>query len=345
MFMKKLLFRLGLSGALAAVAGPVFAAAPKITPDKTIYDFGKVTGVESVAGKFQFKNTGTAPLTFEAPRVSCGCTAASVTPNKIDPGQTAEMSFTLSLGKTRSKLSKHITVLSNDPETPELQLTLQADYVPLYEIQPPSFNLTLRQGGETNVTARLTRTDGKELDALKAESSNPRLKAELRPAGAGAADLVLHYKAEDKTARIADSVRLTAGGTNTPVTVVNIFGRVTGDILVEPESILWNVTSTNGMASETFTTRRLAARPAVAGQTFELHDASSSLKEVTAEVRKTERGYELVAKLNSLPPQTTSGKITVRTSLASQPQIEVPVTVIAPRLSPPRAAVTLPVVK
>src|SRR5262245_22203564 len=123
-----------LSG--VALSGFADEKPPRIQADKMVYDFGKVTGLSSVAGKFRFTNVGGGTLKFEKPHPSCGRTVANLNPESIAAGETAELDFTLSLGPGRALVQKNITIVSNDPETPKLQLSLKADYVPLYDVSP-----------------------------------------------------------------------------------------------------------------------------------------------------------------------------------------------------------------
>ncbi|MGD0652672.1 MAG: DUF1573 domain-containing protein [Verrucomicrobiia bacterium] len=110
--------------------------APKIQFDQTVYDFGKTSQVASVSGVFKFKNTGDGLLKVEPPKPSCGCTVAGLKPDTLPPGETGELPFTLSLGQVKAQFEKHIAVKSNDPQTPEVSLTIKVDYTPLYDINP-----------------------------------------------------------------------------------------------------------------------------------------------------------------------------------------------------------------
>src|SRR5436190_1363349 len=133
--MKKTLIAATLwTGAMCVAA--LAAGAPKIQFDQTVYDFGKTSRVETVSGTFKFKNTGDGVLKIQPPKPACGCTIASLEPDTLPPGASGELTFTLNLGHARAQLEKHIAVSSNDPQTPEVSLTLKADYTPLYEINP-----------------------------------------------------------------------------------------------------------------------------------------------------------------------------------------------------------------
>jgi hypothetical protein len=133
--MKKTLFAATLwtsAMGLAALA----EGAPKIQFDQTVYDFGKTSQVATVSGVFKFKNAGDGILKVEPPKPSCGCTVAELKPDTLQPGETGELPFTFNLGLYRATLEKHIAVRSNDPQTPEVSLTIKADYTPLYDINP-----------------------------------------------------------------------------------------------------------------------------------------------------------------------------------------------------------------
>src|SRR5437868_5672526 len=106
---------------------------PKIQFDQTVYDVGKTSQVESVSGTFKFKNTGDAILKLEQPKPSCGCTVATLKSDTLKPGENGEIGFTLNLGRYKAHLEKHISVASNDPQTPRVELTIKADYTPLYD--------------------------------------------------------------------------------------------------------------------------------------------------------------------------------------------------------------------
>ena len=58
---------------------------------------------------------------------------------------------------------------SNDPQTPEVSLTIKADYTPLYDINPMTLAPNLAFGvNDTNQFTTITRTDGKPLRIAEA---------------------------------------------------------------------------------------------------------------------------------------------------------------------------------
>ena len=312
---------------------------PKIQFDKTVYDFGKTSQVEKVTGTFTFKNVGDGVLKLNKPTTSCGCTVAGVKPEVLQPGEKGELTFTMNTGTAKATLQKNITVTSNDPQTPSVQLTVKAEYTPLYDVTPNIMvRMDIRKGETTNTTVQIKRTDGKKLDIKKVEGSKPWITAKLLTAEKT-------ENADDQTARISieakpdgplgnysESLRVFTDNPTNPAVTIFVSGRLLGDIALNPAMLYWNVTDPAALkkqGAEALNTRRLIASSTVPGKSFELRNATSSIKEISVELVSKDNGksYEIVAKLADAPQQTVHGTITVESNLPSQPKIEVPITI------------------
>jgi hypothetical protein len=309
--------------------------APQIQFDQTVYDFGKTSQVTTVSGVFKFKNVGDAILKLEPPKPSCGCTTAELKPDTLAPGATGELPFTLNLGFSRAALEKHIAVRSNDPQTPEVSLTIKVDYTPLYDVNPMTLapHFAFGANDSTQFTT-ITRTDGKPLRIAKLETSKPWIAATVEPA-AGSDDTNAHIRIamqrDGSPRRFNEYVHVYADGqTNTPVSSIYLYGQIMGEVSLSPEALYWSVpnNTTNVPADrpEALVLRRVAIHSA-GGQPLELKNPQSSLKGITVELLTKEAGkaYELVVRLEEMPTNTVSGNVSFETSVAAQPRIEVPV--------------------
>ncbi len=329
----------------AAMAFAVWAAraeapatgTPRLQFEATVLDFGKVTLVESVAGTFKFKNAGDGVLRIAPPKPSCGCTIASLKPDTLQPGESGELAFTLNLGRSRANLEKHISVTSNDPKTPEVSLTIRADYTPLYDVSPAALAPDLAFGvDETEQTTTITRTDGKPLRIVRLDTSKPWItaKQEAVPGGdASSARIRVTVRRDGSPRRLNENVQIhTADQTNGPTATVYLYGRVMGQVSVAPEALYWSVVDSGGVAApgrpESAAVRRVTVRSAD-GKPIEIKNAESSIKGLHVELVPKEQGksYELVARLDENPAQTVSGNLSFETSVAGQPRMEVPVIV------------------
>ncbi len=309
---------------------------PKIQFDQTVCDFGKTSQVETVSGVFKFKNVGDGILKLEPPKPSCGCMVAELKPDTLKPGETGELPFSLHLGQVKAQLDKRITVKSNDPQTPEVSLTIKVAYTPLYDINPMTLASVLAFGvTNTDQFTTITRTDGKPLRIVRLDASKPWITAKVEPGA----------KADDTTARIHVTIQrdgpprrfnefvqvYAADQTNTPVSSIYLYGQIAGEVSLDPEALYWSITATTNTPAErpeAQITQRVTISSA-AGKAIELKNPQSSIKGITLEMASKEDGrvYEVVAKLVEVPASTISGNVSFETSVAAQPKIEVPVIV------------------
>ena len=333
--MKTALFTATLwTGALCSAA--LAEGAPKIQFDQTVYDFGKTSQVATVSGVFKFKNAGDGMLKIEPPKPSCGCTVASLKPDTLPPGATGELPFTLNLGLYRTTLEKHIAVRSNDPQTPEVSLTIKVDYTPLYELNPTILSPNLAFGvNDTDQFTTITRTDGKPLRVVSLAPSKPWITAKVEPeakADEATARVRVTIQREGPPRRFNEFVQIyTAEQTNTPVSSIYVYGQVMGQVSLSPDALYWSVSdATNKPAErpEALALRRVTICSAD-GRAIELKNPQSTIPGIKVELVPKEAGkiYELVARLDEVPASTVSGNVSFETSVAAQPKIEVPVIV------------------
>lgn len=334
-FMKKILLVATLWTSLWCVTA-LAAGTPKIQFEQTVYDFGKTSQVATVSGVFKFKNVGDGVLKVEPPKPSCGCTVAELKPDTLQPGETGELPFTFSLGLNRATLEKHIAVRSNDPQTPEVALTLKADYTPLYEINPMTIAPQLAFGvnAATQYTT-LTRTDGKPLHLGRLVASKPWITAQVErvdKTDATMARIQVAVQREGPPRRFSEFVHVyNAEQTNTPVSSIYVYGQIMGEVSLSPEALYWSITDTTNAPAdrpEASVLRRVMIR-AANGKAMELKNPQSTIKGLNVELVTKETGkvYELVARLEELPTSTISGNVSFETSVAAQSRIEVPVIV------------------
>jgi hypothetical protein len=309
---------------------------PKIQFEKTIFDFGKVEQVETVSGAFKFKNVGDGVLKVEPPKPSCGCTIAGLKPDTLKPGESGELAFTLNLGRAKTLMEKHISVTSNDPESPEVSLTIKVDYTPLYDLNPMTLAPNLPLGiNETNQFTTLTRTDGKPLRIAKLEPSKPWIKAQMEPsatADGSTACVRVDIQRDGPPRRYNEFIQVYAvGQPDSPVSTIYLYGLIMGEVSISPEVLYWSVIDPEKVKAErpeAMITRRMTIRSAN-GKAFEVKNPQSTIKGLKMEVVPKEVGqvYELVAQLDDIPGTTISGNVTFETSVPAQARIEVPVIV------------------
>jgi hypothetical protein len=153
---------------------------PRISVEKTSYDFGQVFSGEKVTHIFKFRNRGDAPLVIERVRQSCGCTAAIVSSTVLEPGATGEVQSTFNSTGFSGEVVKTVYLYSNDPDSSVVQLYLRGTVQREIVSRPSRVSLE-KMIPEKTVTASLQLFhQGKNAITFGAiQITTPELKAQL----------------------------------------------------------------------------------------------------------------------------------------------------------------------
>ena len=103
------------------------AKGPIMYFNDTQHDFGKLHEGDVVDYTFSFQNKGNENLDIRNVKTSCGCTAALVSSKTIEPGKEGTLKVELDTKNHVGKMSRRITIYSNDPTNPDMVLTIFAD--------------------------------------------------------------------------------------------------------------------------------------------------------------------------------------------------------------------------
>jgi hypothetical protein len=156
---------------------------PQVTVDEPIADVGKVVKGETVRHEFIVRNTGTAPLEIREVRPACGCTVVEFD-KTIAPGASGKVTASLDTsGLASGGGSKAISLFTNDPETPRVQLTMQASVLEYLVFNPGFARFVKGKGNTPGVVENIfytPRFDGLEITGV--ESPFPYLDIQYREA-------------------------------------------------------------------------------------------------------------------------------------------------------------------
>ena len=103
--------------------------APVISFEKTHHDFGKMSPGKKASHNFVILNNGNAPLQIKDVRPSCGCTVATLPKSKLEPGENTFIEIAFNSSGMLGNVHKSITLLSDDPVNPKVELTFGASIV------------------------------------------------------------------------------------------------------------------------------------------------------------------------------------------------------------------------
>jgi len=139
-------------GAAAVLAAGVLAAAglpaakrAKAVFEETTHDFGKVKQGEVLAHEFVFKNEGDEDLVIERVETTCGCTAALLSAQRIEPGREGRIKTTFDTRGYQGRVTKYVILISNDSgkRRRELALTVDIEVPPSARIDLDAYNIDL----------------------------------------------------------------------------------------------------------------------------------------------------------------------------------------------------------
>ena len=109
---------------------------PRIVFSQDTADLGQMLSGEKTEYRFKFQNQGDKPLIIEEIKVSCGCTAVTVSQKKTPPGKEGEIKVIFDSLGFEGEVLKHIEIYTNDPENSLITLELKAQVQPTVEVSP-----------------------------------------------------------------------------------------------------------------------------------------------------------------------------------------------------------------
>lgn len=89
---------------------------PEIKLGKNQHNFGEVAKGEVVTAEIPYKNVGNDVLEINDVRSSCGCTAVVLEGKKLEPNEVGKLKIELDTSKYSGKITRTITLISNDPK-------------------------------------------------------------------------------------------------------------------------------------------------------------------------------------------------------------------------------------
>lgn len=116
---------------------------PVIAVENPVHDFGQMGPGARDKCQFKFKNTGTDILKIERIQSTCGCTVPELEKKEYQPGEEGIVKVSFHAPTAKTKTTKHLYIISNDPETPRSELTVKAEVVVKVEVSPEIMNLRL----------------------------------------------------------------------------------------------------------------------------------------------------------------------------------------------------------
>lgn len=114
---------------LAALTAGWAVAQPKVSVDKSGIDLGATYNGEVKKAKILIRNSGKETLKILGVQTSCGCTTVKQPKSELKPGESDAVEVEFNSTGFRGKITKHVTIQTNDPVSPSVSVTLVTDVI------------------------------------------------------------------------------------------------------------------------------------------------------------------------------------------------------------------------
>ncbi len=138
----------------AAEANKSVGPPPEIVFENTVQDFGLVAPSSVNTCEFKFCNKGQGKLVISEVTRTCGCTVFNLAKNDYAPGECGKIGVQYNADTSVGIRQRNLHVLSNDPNNPNVELTIKASITQKVTFEPERLEYKLK--GANAGTAELT---------------------------------------------------------------------------------------------------------------------------------------------------------------------------------------------
>ncbi len=211
---------------------------PMIFFENPNFNFGKVFKGQNIENIYKFENRGNDVLKINKVKTSCGCTAAILTNKIVPPGKTGEIKATFKTGSYRGNVTKSITVISNDPNSPKYKLTLTGEIKEDIITTPKNINFgSIYIGGKIDKTVKVKSITESNLNIKKIRSSKPFVNVSIAEKDKEGYTIKVALNDNHKIGRFSGGIYLETNSPRQPKVKIPFFGEIIGDITTYPKKI------------------------------------------------------------------------------------------------------------
>lgn len=158
---------------------------PRVEVPEPMKDFGKVSKGQTIEHAYEIRNTGDEDLEITHVIPACGCTVAEYD-KVIRPGETGKVHAEINTNLLGERSKRYITVYTNDPKRPAVQLLYDVMVIPQLGIHPGYARYRTVHGEDEPGILRqwVFALDGSDFKVTGVESPLPYLDASFHKASA-----------------------------------------------------------------------------------------------------------------------------------------------------------------
>jgi len=299
--------------------------APDIEIAEPIHDFGAIPQLEVIEHTFTIKNVGQQPLNILEVNPSCACEKVDLKEKMIPPGGQTSLDVRYRGSTNGGKTRVAVYLKTNDPDEPEVVVSLVGVSNGIAGVYPGHFNLG-NIGQEESIRKSFViypRTSGSKLTVKSIRASSPLVKTKLQK-----------VKDKDILARVNFEIqRLPLGPFRETITVttdaekyseihVGVEGIVVGELLLEPDQFFMGFLKVDTPVRRTVTVEKRGKAD------LEILKVENRLPYVDVKIVAVEPGKKYKIEATCTPtassPKSIRDIVQIHTNSKKQPILEIP---------------------
>ncbi|HDP35418.1 MAG TPA: DUF1573 domain-containing protein [Candidatus Hydrogenedentes bacterium] len=314
---------------------------PKLVVPEPTYDFGAMRDTEKVTHHFVLRNEGTGVLKITNVRASCGCTTTELEKDTLEPDEEIKIGAVTNLRGRQGPQTKVVTVATNDPETPTVQLRMVGTVLASIAVEPDRINFgEIRDDEPREASVNIKSTvDDVTFTVLSAELTGMDfIEHEIKTVEEGKSyDLIIRTKGELPPGHHNGRMIIRTDSQERSVIWLSISLQVVGPLQIMPPVIHIRYNEKPGEV----TSQQLRISPGRITE-FEILEVVAPLEDITATLTPSGDNVYLL-RLENMPCSDAleDKAIILRTNLEEYPEIEIPFNIARVRV-PTRPAGVMP---
>lgn len=214
---------------------PVDGLHPKITFEKTTYDFGEVAAGKKYTGQFRFTNTGSDVLKITDVKRCCGV-VFKLDKNVLALDESGTLKFDYNTGQNSGQMLRQFHVFSNDKTNPKVILTIKAKVVIRIDYKPQKIDLLLNKENAGCPKITLRSLDKQPFSITSFQSTSNTITADVDPS-VKATRFILEPKVDLGKQQKRSSGLVTISLTHPELDKVNIYFRTKKRFKLTPSGV------------------------------------------------------------------------------------------------------------
>lgn len=304
---------------------------PTMEMERLNYDFGETFHLDQYAYAFIVRNKGNADLIIQDVKPGCGCTAAKFD-KVIAPGKEGKIELVVDGNKVHGEFSKAAEVTTNDPDHPNISLSISGKEVPFVNVIPDGTVYLHGRPGEAIEKELTVSSNEKDIDfKVTSVTSNidDKIKYSYAP-GSKKGEYVIKVSKNPQLPIMSTygSLIIHTTSKKSPDTTLQVHVMTKSSILLSPSVLNYGeVKFTDDKGAGTPSTKAVMVTRS-AGK-LKIKDVSTSNPNFTAKIEtlSPDQQYKVMVTFN--PPkrkqakQTETGEMVITTDDPQEPTLRV----------------------